>query len=246
MGKDAIEAFAQRHAHRYGCSSNNCDHKLPESSVQKKQLKETKFIMTRQHKMQDASNHHHHHHHQQQQQQQPARMSGKRYVLRTGSGNEIVYTGRSTLEGPGEVQQRRCALSWVGGGDVAGECAVWLFESAMAESGGEHANELVRIRNCHNNEFLYVGGSKLDEERRHVVTRVGGGEVNGNGAIWEIIHEGGGEDEEGVVVRLRNLMMQEWMYVGSNLLDENRRFVLTWIGGGDVRGSDGLFCLVEE
>ena len=55
---------------------------------------------------------------------QQHKMSGTKIVLRSAVRNEVIYAGSSKLD-----DQRRCVVSWVGGGDVEGESGVWSVES---------------------------------------------------------------------------------------------------------------------
>lgn len=89
-------------------------------------------------------------------------------------------------------------------------------------------------------EFLYVGSNMLDDGRRHVLTWIGGGAVDGPGGQWELIpaDDLGGSP----LFRVRNVGQQEFLYVGSNTLPcGQRRRVLTWIGGGNVEGGAGVW-----
>ena len=89
-------------------------------------------------------------------------------------------------------------------------------------------------------EFLYVGSNTLDPRRRHALTWIGGGAVDGPAGQWELIPA---EDLGGSpLFRVRNVGEQEFLYVGSNTLPcGQRRRVLNWIGGGNVEGSAGVW-----
>jgi hypothetical protein len=228
--REARNEFCKRHSLRRGCSGG-CRHKLPESEEQKVQLQQTNVTMQRQHKIQknggggdggDSGDN--------GGGGGGGGVSGKNFVVRTaGNNNEVMYTGSQLLN-----NKRRCVVTWVGGGHVNGESGVWSMEPVDATN-----HHLVRIRNCGSGELMYVGSTVLDERRRHVVTWVGGGNVEGNGAIWEFIPCGGGR------YKIRNMLHGEYLYIGSKLLNEQRRFVLTWIGG-DVEGDAGIFVLEEK
>ena len=95
------------------------------------------------------------------------------FRLRNSANGEFLYTGSNTLDA-----SRRRVLTWVGGGDVAGDDAVWAL--LPADRAG-----CFRVRNAGSGEFLYTGSNTLDADSRIALTWIGG-EVEGDDAVWAI------------------------------------------------------------
>ena len=98
------------------------------------------------------------------------------------------------------------------------------------------------MQNGHNREFLYVGSNKHDEQRRFALCWVGGGDVKGDAGIWDL-ERVQHSDESVLLFRIRNRKYKEYLYSGSSVLDPKRRFALTWVGGGQVEGREGVWQL---
>ena len=87
---------------------------------------------------------------------------------------EFLYVGSNTLP----CGQRRRVLTWIGGGAVEGATGVWEVHAV----GGF----TFKLRNYEKGEYLYVGSSSLDPNRRLALTWIGGGEVEGDAGLWRI------------------------------------------------------------
>ena len=96
--------------------------------------------------------------------------------------------------------------------------------------------------NRNNNEFLFVGAKMYDDERRYSCTWVGGGNVEGDAGIWNLERV----DPTALSFSIRNRKYGEYLYVGGSVLDQQRRLVLTWVGGGQVEGVAGVWQFYEE
>lgn len=127
---------------------------------------------------------------------------------------------------------RRYALTWKG--DPKGDPAtVWRIEPTDAKARGDG---VIRVRICNEQrgEYLYVGSKLLDPDRRLALTWVG--DANDDEAmLWDIVPAPGGQNaREGVsfppICRIRNAATDEYLYVGSSMLDAARRYALTWVG----------------
>ena len=81
-------------------------------------------------------------------------------------------------------------------------------------------------------EPLFTGTATLDANRRHVLTRIGGGAAD----EWTLTPAG-----TTGYFRIRNAGSGEMLYIGSNTLDSRRRRVVTWVGGGDVEGDGAVW-----
>ena len=99
-------------------------------------------------------------------------------------------------------------------------------------------------------EPLFTGPAAVDANRRHVLTRIIVDEKKRShdiddaaGGEWTLIPEvaaGAG------FYRLRNAGSGEMLCTGSNVLDANRRRVVTWIGGGDVEGDAAVWTTLPS
>lgn len=113
---------------------------------------------------------------------------------------------------------------------MGGEDGVWMFD-AVADGVG------FRIQNGQNGEFLFVGSRQHDDKRRYACTWVGGGSVEGDAGIWDLERV----NPKTLLFRIRNRKYGETLYSGSSVLDPQRRFALTWVGGGRVEGMAGVW-----
>ena len=150
-----------------------------------------------------------------------------RLVLRNKKSGELLYVGSKVLD-----LSRRYALTWKG--DPKGDPAtVWRIEPTDAKARGDG---VIRVRICNEQrgEYLYVGSKLLDPDRRLALTWVG--DANDDEAmLWDIVPAPGGQNSrEGVsfppICRIRNAATDEYLYVGSSMLDAARRYALTWVG----------------
>ena len=129
------------------------------------------------------------------------------------SAGEPLSVGAATLDA-----NRRHVVARIVGGS-AGVADHWELTPAGTTA-------CFRIRHAESRELMYVGSRALDASRRRVVTWVGGGDVEGDAAVWELCRAEGPPNR----FRLRNMDTNEYLYVGSNTLDAENRLALTWIG----------------
>lgn len=85
------------------------------------------------------------------------------------------------------------------------------------------------IENVAQREFLFASGSKLDHQRRHALTWIPGFDASKDtSGQWDVTFLPNGR------VTIENVKFREFLYVGSNKLDSQRRRALTWIPGFDA------------
>jgi hypothetical protein len=46
--------------------------------------------------------------------------------------------------------------------------------------------------------------------------------------------------------KIRNAEKGEYLYTGSSMLDGQRRYAVTWVGGGEVAGADAVWASHER
>ena len=103
---------------------------------------------------------------------------GNGFRIQNCNNNEFLFVGSKMYD-----DERRYACTWVGGGDVEGDAGIWNLERV------DPTALCFRIRNRKYGEYLYVGGSVLDPQRRLVLTWVGGGQVEGVAGVWQFYEE---------------------------------------------------------
>ena len=81
--------------------------------------------------------------------------------------------------------------------------------------------------------------------RRIALSWVGGGahpSSEGAAGVWEVLSAGPGRALGSF--RLKNVGTGEYLYIGSTTLPcDSRRLVLTWVGGGEVEGDNGVWTI---
>ena len=77
-------------------------------------------------------------------------------------------------------------------------------------------------------EFLYVGSKLLDAARRLALTWMPLGQDMDPGMIWEL--QPFPQSTTVMFYKIRNVERNEFLYVGSKLLEGTRRYALTWTG----------------
>lgn len=152
----------------------------------------------------------------------------------SGAG-EMMYLGSSLLD-----EQRRHALTWIGGEGPDGAQGLWEF---IPDPGGQ---SYYRIRHAAQQEYLYVGSNLLPcGSRRIALSWVGGGShpsSEGAAGVWEVLSAGPNRPLGSF--RLKNVGTGEYLYIGSTTLPcDSRRLVLTWVGGGEVDGDNGVWTI---
>ena len=135
--------------------------------------------------------------------------------LRSIKHNEWLYVGAPKLD-----ENRRYALTWNKEPDTPSKSEFMRWE---IRSFGEYYG----IRSLKHNEWLYAGEPKLSENCRRALTWGGDGDPSKNGAMrWEIRSFGN-------YYGIRSVKHNEWLYVGGQMFNKQRRFALTWHGSGD-------------
>lgn len=81
----------------------------------------------------------------------------------------------------------------------------------------------------HLGEDLYLGSKVLDPSRRFALTWIG--RDSEFGKKWELVSANPSNPN---LVRIRNVDYDEFLYVASKVLDEQRRLALSWIGDAGV------------
>jgi len=149
-----------------------------------------------------------------------------RVTIKSPTFNEYLYCAKLKLNG-----QRRHVFTWSSPGQrpptdpQGGE--YWNIERVT-----RNGEDVYTIRSEWARELLYVGGCKLNDQRRNLLTWFGGEApptTPAGGEFWKIEHCAFDTSKW----TIRSAIHEELLYVGGTMFDDQRRHGLTWVGGCD-------------
>lgn len=144
--------------------------------------------------------------------------------------DEYLYAGVPTLD-----YQRRYVLSWIpkDGDGRPNSNPITIWNLYYYPAGGYYG-----IKNEYANEWLFAGES-MAQDRRLALTWIGIGDPESDDTMrWSL-------NPVGSTTMIRNIKLNEYLYLGTPKLDSTRRLALTWKAESSLMSDPDLFFQIK-